>query len=71
MENSQESTKPNLKYKKWIVTISVAIPSAVAILFGIRIPNVEPLTFLHPFYASLNAVTAVLLVCAYFSIKQK
>ena len=71
MEKSQESTKPNLKYKKWIVTISVAIPSAVAILFGIRIPNVEPLNFLPPIYASINAVTAVLLVCAYFSIKQK
>lgn len=71
MKKSEESTNPNLKYKKWIVTVSVAIPSAVAILFGIRIPNVEPLNFLPPIYASINAVTAVLLVYAYFSIKQK
>ena len=44
---------------------------AVAILFGIRIPNVEPLNFLPPIYATINALTAVLLIFAFMAIKQK
>ncbi|MBC91316.1 MAG: hypothetical protein CMC67_04185 [Flavobacteriaceae bacterium] len=62
---------PSVKYKKWIILVSVAIPVAVAILFGIRIPNVEPLSFLPPIYASINALTAVILIWAYIAIKQK
>ena len=67
---SQEiaSTK---KYNKWIVMLSIAIPLVVAVLFGVKIPNVEPLTFLPPIYASINAITAILLVLAVISIKNK
>lgn len=57
------------RYKKWIVILSIAIPLVVAILFGVKIPNVEPLTFLPPIYASINGFTAVLLVIAFFAIK--
>jgi len=71
MKRNQESIKPPLKFKKWIILISVAIPIAVAILFGIRIPNVSPLNFLPPIYASINAITAILLIFAYVAIKQK
>ena len=67
----QESIVPPLKYKKWIILLSIAIPVAVAILFGIRIPNVAPLNFLPPIYASINGITAVLLIFALVSIKQK
>ena len=42
----------------------------VAVLFGIKIPNIEPLTFLPPIYASINAMTAVLLIVAVISIKK-
>ncbi len=71
MKNNKDINLPSVKYKKWIILVSVAIPVAVAILFGIRIPNVEPLSFLPPIYASINALTAVLLIWAYIAIKQK
>lgn len=57
------------RYKKWIVTFSIVIPLLVAVLFGIKIPNAEPLTFLPPIYATINGLTAVLLVVAFFAIK--
>jgi putative membrane protein len=53
----------------WIV--SIAIPVVVAILFSVRIPNVEPLRFLPPIYAAINAVTTVVLISAFFAIKKK
>lgn len=56
-------------YKRWITVLSIAIPLAVAALFGIKIPNVEPLTFLPPVYATINALTAILLVGAVIAIK--
>ena len=57
------------KYNKWIVILSVAIPVVVAILFGVRLPNVEPLSFLPPIYATINGLTAVLLITALWAIK--
>jgi len=71
LKNNQDLNLPTVKYKKWIITVSVAVPVAVAILFGIRIPNVEPLNFLPPIYASINALTAVLLILAFIAIKLK
>ena len=59
------------KYKLWVNIISIAIPVVVALLFRIRIPNVEALTFLPPIYASINGVTAVLLISALIAIKNK
>lgn len=59
------------KYKLWINIVSVAVPIVVALLFGIRIPNVEALTFLPPIYASMNGITAVLLLAALWAIKNK
>ena len=58
------------KYNKLIVVLSVLIPIVVAILFGVKIPNVEPLTFLPPIYASINGVTALILILAVFQIKK-
>lgn len=36
-----------------------------------KIPNVEPLTFLPPIYASVNALTAVILIVAFIAVKNK
>lgn len=58
------------KYNKLIVALSVVIPIVVAILFGVKIPNVEPLTFLPPIYASINGLTAFVLIVAVFQIKK-
>ncbi|MEE4000153.1 DUF420 domain-containing protein [Tenacibaculum sp. FZY0031] len=63
------STAEEKKYKKFITVISIVIPIAVAALFGIKIPNVEPLSFLPPIYASINGFTAVLLVASVVAIK--
>ena len=62
-------TASEKKYNRWIVILSIAIPLVVAILFGVRIPNVEPLSFLPPIYATTNAMTAVLLIIALWAIK--
>ena len=59
------------KYNKLIVALSILIPIVVAILFGVKIPNVEPLSFLPPIYATLNGLTAVLLIIAFIAIKNK
>lgn len=63
------------KYNKWIVALSIIIPLAVAGLFGINLRNlgfnVEPLTFLPPIYATVNGLTAVVLIIAVTAIKNK
>lgn len=62
-----------LKYRKWIIILSIAIPLVVAILFGIKLKDfgidVKPLTFLPPIYATINGFTAVLLIAAVVAIK--
>jgi putative membrane protein len=55
-------------YKKLIVALSVIIPVAVASLFRIKIPGYD-LSFLPPIYASINGLTAILLVAAVIAIK--
>jgi len=57
-------------YNKWVITLSILIPIIVAVLFGIKIPNIEPLTFLPPIYASINGITAIVLILAVFQIKK-
>ncbi|MCL4168628.1 UNVERIFIED_CONTAM: hypothetical protein GTU68_036382 [Idotea baltica] len=63
------------KYNKWIVALSIIIPVAVAALFGVNLRSlgfdVEPLTFLPPIYASVNGLTAIVLVIAVVAIKNK
>ena len=63
------STTEEKKYKRYITIVSIVVPIAVAALFGIKIPNVEPLSFLPPIYASINGFTAVLLVASVVAIK--
>ncbi|NVK51324.1 MAG: DUF420 domain-containing protein [Flavobacteriaceae bacterium] len=62
------------KYNRIIVVLSVTVPIVVAALFGVNLKrlgfDVEPLTFLPPIYASINALTAVLLVAAVVAIKK-
>lgn len=61
----------NEKKAKLLITItSILIPVVVAILFGVRIPSMEPLSFLPPIYATINGLTAIVLVWAVLSIKK-
>lgn len=58
------------KYNVWIWILSIAIPIVVAVLFTVRIPGVERMGFLPPIYASINALTALLLVVALVMIQK-
>ncbi|MFZ2429629.1 MAG: DUF420 domain-containing protein [Lutibacter sp.] len=58
------------KYNTWIIILSIAIPVVVAILFRVKI-DVQLPVFLPPIYATLNAFTAVLLLAAFWAIKNK
>jgi len=62
------------KYKKIITALSIIIPLAVAALFGVNLKslgfNVEPFTFLPPIYATINGITALLLIAAVIAIKK-
>ena len=62
---------PSKYYIKLITFTSIIVPVLVAVLFTVRIPNVAPLDFLPPIYAGINAITAVILVFSYISIRNK
>lgn len=56
------------KYKPLVIVLSVAVPLVVAALFGIKIDGINT-SFLPPIYATLNGITALLLIWAVVSIK--
>jgi len=68
-----QATEAEKKYTKWIWILSIAIPVLVAGLFGVNLKrlgfDVEPLSFLPPIYATVNGVTAMLLLVALWAIK--
>ena len=61
------------KFSKLIVLVSILIPVVVAILFNVKLKDlgydVEPLPFLPPIYATINGITAVVLVAGVLAIK--
>lgn len=71
--NSAQDLMQEKKYKKIITVLSIVIPLAVAALFGVNLRklgfDVKPLTFLPPIYASINGLTAILLIAAVIAIK--
>lgn len=73
MEDQNSHT--DKKYNKWIVVLSIVIPLVVALLFGVNLRDfgfdVKPLTFLPPIYATINGFTAVILMIAFWAIKNK
>jgi putative membrane protein len=65
MSNLQDEKK----YNKWVVILSILIPVLVAAMFGIKL-DVELPVFLPPIYATINGITAFILVFAVFQIKK-
>ena len=57
-------------YRKLIIALSISIPVIVAILFRVQIPGYD-LSFLPPIYATINGITAVLLVVAVRAIRNQ
>jgi len=57
-------------YRKLIIVVSIILPIAIAALFGVKIDGYD-FSFLPPIYATINGLTAVLLVSAVVAIKNK
>jgi putative membrane protein len=70
MSTTLKSEAQIAKFRKIIIAVSIVIPVAVAALFGIRVDGVD-FSFLPPFYAGINGLTAILLVSALIAIKGK
>lgn len=70
MDNSNAVEK---KYNIWIIILSLAIPLVVALLMVVKLKDlgfdVKPLSFLPPIYATINGITAVVLMTAVWAIK--
>lgn len=68
-----ENLQAEKKYNKWIIILSVVIPLVVALLFGVKLKDlgydVEPLSSLPPIYATINGITAFVLITAVWAIK--
>lgn len=59
-------------FKKLILALSIVIPLAVAVLFEIKIkPEGMDFSFLPSIYATINGITAVLLVSAFLAVINK
>lgn len=71
--NNQDNQTLERKFRGSIIAVSIIIPIAVAVLFTVKLKdfgiNIEPLSFLPPIYASINAVTALLLIMGVLAIK--
>ncbi len=56
--------------KPWVIGLSILIPVAVAALFSIHVDGYDT-GFLPPIYATINAITALVLIAALIAIKNK
>lgn len=65
-----ESTKNAKNLRNIIKIVSIVIPITVALLFKIKIEGLD-FSFLPPFYATINALTAFFLILALVAIKRK
>ncbi len=70
----KDNSTVDQKYNKLIIAVSILIPVVVAILFNVKLKdlgfNVEPLYFLPPIYATINGITALVLIAAVMAIKK-
>lgn len=71
--NKSEQQTLEQRFKFPIILVSILIPVVVAILFTVKLKDfgivVEPLSFLPPIYASINGITALLLIMGVIAIK--
>lgn len=65
----QKPIRNTRKQNGWIWFFSITIPVVIAALFTVKIPGVERLGFLPPIYATINGITAILLVIAVYQIR--
>ncbi len=58
------------KYNLWATIVSIVIPIVVAILFRDQYITGVDFSFLPPIYATLNGITAIVLILALVAIKK-
>lgn len=68
MEHVPGTTTKKDPYNRAVIILSILIPLAVAVLFGVEIKGYD-LSFLPPIYAAINGITAILLVTGFICIK--
>lgn len=67
-----EDVKAQIKkdpYRRTIIILSVMVPLALAVLFGMPKIGGYDTSFLPPIYATINGVTAVLLIIAVVAVR--
>lgn len=71
--NKQNNPTLERRFRWPIILVSIAIPVVVGILFSVKLKDfgieVEPLSFLPPIYASINGLTALLLIMGVIAIR--
>jgi putative membrane protein len=70
METKVKTPAQIKSFKRLIVALSIVIPLAVALLFEVKVEGVD-LSFLPAVYATINGLTAVLLVSAVLAVRNK
>ncbi len=63
-------TQQKEPYHKLIIVLSVVIPLVIAALFKVKIKGYD-FSYLPPIYATINGITAILLLISYWAIKNK
>ena len=67
---SSQSRDFEKKSKPWVIVLSVLIPLSIAGLFSVHIDGYDT-SFLPPIYATINGITALVLIAAFIAIKNK
>jgi putative membrane protein len=67
----EELSLKEKRFNRMIAVVSIVIPIVVAGLFLVKVDGVERMGFLPPIYATINGLTAVLLVAAVIAIKNR
>ena len=67
-DSALHSSSRSDPFKRVIIALSIVIPLCIAVLFGVKVEGYD-FTFLPPIYASINGLTAILLIAALICIK--
>ena len=68
MQSVVEAQEKKEPYRKLIIALSIILPLAIAVLFKVQIKGYD-FSFLPPIYATINGLTAVILIAAVVAIK--
>lgn len=70
MDNNIKTPAQIKSFRRVIIALSVLIPIVIALLFEVKISDVD-FSFLPPIYATINGATALLLIASLIAIKKK